>query len=134
MIRHMRTLIEPVTTHKDARGWVLEPIPPDAIGPQQNVHVALTEPGCVRGNHFHPRGTETAVVMGPALVRIRESGTIHDIIVPAGSPLRFIFPPGVSHAFQNTGQAPISIVAFNTEPHDPANPDLVRDILIEPAG
>ena len=130
----MRTRIEALEIHADARGSVFEPIPPELIGLQGNLHVAFTEPGCVRGNHFHPRGTEIAIVRGPALVRIREDGATRDTILADGAVLRFVFPPGVSHAFQNTSAVSSTIVAFNSGPHDPARPDLVRDILIEPAG
>jgi hypothetical protein len=44
-----------------------------------------------------------------------------------------VFPPGVSHAIQNTGHTDSLLVAFNTCAHDPADPDTVQDILI-PAG
>jgi UDP-2-acetamido-2,6-beta-L-arabino-hexul-4-ose reductase len=91
----------------------------------------LTEPGCLRGNHYHERGTEVLTVVGPALVRIEEEGEAYDLNVPDGEPWRFTIPAGVAHAILNTGPAPILMVAFNSEPHDPARPDVVRRVLIE---
>src|SRR5258706_12249361 len=108
-----RVSIERMTFPTDQRGLVLEPIGPDAIPLQQNVHFALTEPGCIRGNHYHTRGNEITVVLGPALFRYREAGEIRDLQVPQGQAYRIKIPAGVSHAFQNPGQVPMAIIAFN---------------------
>jgi dTDP-4-dehydrorhamnose 3,5-epimerase-like enzyme len=127
-----RVLIEPVRLVTDPRGLVLEPVGPDALPQQRNVHLVLTEPGAVRGNHYHERGSEVSVAFGPALFRFRDGADVRDIFIPEGEAYRFKIPPGVAHAFQNTGRSPIVMIGFNTEPHDPARPDVVRDVLIEP--
>ncbi len=121
---------EPVQLHRDARGWVLEPVDLETLRAQANAHLVLTEPGAVRGNHYHERGTEVTVLMGPALVRVRLDGEVKDIPVPGGQAYRFLFPPGVPHAMQNTGDLPMIVIAFNTVAHDPARPDVVREVLI----
>ncbi|MHA3772324.1 polysaccharide biosynthesis C-terminal domain-containing protein [Verrucomicrobiota bacterium sgz303538] len=123
-------VIEVLTTHCDPRGSVFEPLVPDALPAQRNVHVVTTEPGAVRGNHFHPRGTEVLAVIGPALVRTRQDGETTDTEVPEGAVYRFTIPPGISHAIKNTAAVPTITVAFNSEVHDPNNPDLVRDVLL----
>ncbi|MBI2924320.1 MAG: hypothetical protein HYY24_01295 [Verrucomicrobia bacterium] len=125
-----RVSIEPLELHRDARGLVLEPLGPEAFPAQRNAHLVLTEPGCIRGNHHHPLGTEVAVVLGPALVRLREEGVVRDIPIAEGQAFRLTIPPGVAHAFQNTGTHSTVLVAFNTVAFDPAHPDLVRDVLI----
>jgi len=128
-----RISIEQMTYPNDHRGYVIEPVGLDAIPYQKNVHMALTEPGHIRGNHYHLRGHEIAVVMGPALFRYREEpdGAVQDLNIAPGEAYRLRIPPGVAHAFQNPGQVPMMIIAFNTEVHDPANPDVVRDVLID---
>jgi dTDP-4-dehydrorhamnose 3,5-epimerase-like enzyme len=68
----VRVRIEPVIVHQDSRGSVFEPLDPERLPSQRNVHVVVTEPGRVRGNHYHIRGTEALTVQGPALVRIRD--------------------------------------------------------------
>ena len=88
-------------------------------------------PGVVRGNHYHTRGKETIAVLGPALVRFREKDETKDIEIPAGQAYRFVFPPGVPHAIQNLGNEPNILMAFNTQEHDPRNPDTERAVLIE---
>jgi UDP-2-acetamido-2,6-beta-L-arabino-hexul-4-ose reductase len=125
-----KTRIETVHTYRDARGWLFEPVDDAQIGGTRNVHVVLTEPGHVRGNHRHRLGTEISVVTGPALVRLKEDGQIRDIEVPAGETWRFTVPPGVTHAYRNPGPGPMLLVGFNTELHDPASPDVVREEIL----
>jgi len=124
-------MIETLSFFTDARGWVIEPIGEKQIPAQHNCHVALTEPGAIRGNHFHRHRSEIFVLMGPGLVRLRENGVVREVNVPAGQAMRFTVPPNVSHAIKNTGPHPMLLMAFSTAPHDPASPDTHRDILIE---
>ena len=121
---------ETVNRFSDARGFVFEPLVGELLANQKNTHVVVSRPGAVRGNHCHVRGTETLVVCGPALVRIRKEKDVVDFSIPTNTTCRLIIPPGVAHAIQNTGETDNLLVAFNTEPHDPDQPDLVQEILI----
>jgi UDP-2-acetamido-2,6-beta-L-arabino-hexul-4-ose reductase len=127
----MALIIDDLTVHSDDRGVVFEPIVEDSLVHQRNAHVVISRPGAVRGNHYHINGIETMAVEGPALVRIREDNDTRDIEIPPKNIYRFIIPPKVSHAIKNTGDQPNILVAFNTLAHNPHNPDVVRDILIE---
>lgn len=129
-----RVTIETLAVHADARGSVFEPLGPDAIPAQRNVHVVITAPGAVRGNHLHRRGTETMVVRGPALVRLREDGGAFEVEVPAATVYRIAIPPGVGHAVMNTGSDPLLLVSFVDQPHEPAAPDVFPDPLIDARG
>jgi UDP-2-acetamido-2,6-beta-L-arabino-hexul-4-ose reductase len=123
--------IDCLTVHSDARGVVFEPLEKEMIAAQLNAHVVISQPGVVRGNHYHLNGTEIIAVMGPALVRIREDGKLCDIQIVEKKVYRFTFPPNVPHAIKNTGDRVNVLVAFNTCEHDPKNPDTVQEILIE---
>ena len=129
-MNHGRTQVGTVRTHRDVRGAVFEPVGAADIAAARNVHIALTEPGCIRGNHRHVVGTEIVVVVGPAEVRLKEDGITHDIAVPAGETWRFTIPPGVTHAFRNPGPGPMLLVAFNSELHDSDRPDAVREEIL----
>lgn len=125
--------IQRLRVHADARGAVFEPLEPALLAHGwRNVHAVVTEPGAVRGNHRHLRGTEITAVQGPVLVRYRSGATLQQIDVPAGEVWRFTFPPGTAHAFKNVGQQASVLVSFNTEEHDPARPDVEREELIAP--
>jgi dTDP-4-dehydrorhamnose 3,5-epimerase-like enzyme len=121
-----RVRIEPVVLHQDSRGSVFEPVDPEHLPGQRHVHVVVTEPGCV-----HTRGTEVVTVQGPALVRLRDGSRVRDTFIPEGAVSRFIIPPGVAHAIQNLGTRPTLLVAFRDCAHDPTNPDVVAECLIE---
>jgi len=114
----------------DSRGAVFEPIEPGKIIKNKNAHVVISGPGVIRGNHYHKKGEETMAVMGYALVRTKDNSEIADIEVPAGDVYQFIFPPGVSHAIKNLSDQSNVLMAFNTEEHDPQDPDTVKDVIL----
>jgi len=128
-LQSSRVQIESIAMHADARGAVFEPLDAAELGGQRNTHVVLSEPGAIRGNHRHLVGAEVTVVVGPAEVRYREAGTVHEVLVPSGVAQRFRFPAGVSHAFRNPGPGVMILASFNSQVHDPAHPDLERDVL-----
>ena len=121
-------VIERLRRAADQRGYVYEPLDDMQLHDQRNVHVVFTQPGAIRGNHFHTKGTEITTVCGPARVRIKQDGAIATHDVPEGETWRFTLPPGVVHAFENIGTG--VLVSFNTLPHDPANPNTVRDVIL----
>jgi dTDP-4-dehydrorhamnose 3,5-epimerase-like enzyme len=108
--------ITKLKVHADRRGAVFEPLEPELLRGWRNVHTVVTE---------------LSAVYGPALVRYRSDERLHEVEVPAGEVWRFTFPPGVAHAFKNTGTAAIVLVSFNTVEHDPLDPDVERDALID---
>jgi len=125
-----KTCVEPLSSHRDARGSLFEPLNVEELARQRNTHVVLTQPGQVRGNHWHRQSTEMTVVVGPCRVRLKEDGALRDVDVPAGEAWRFTLPPGVVHAYQNTGQSTMLLISFASEVHDPTNPDTVREVIL----
>ena len=128
----MRVLVERVDQKSDQRGSVWEPLDNTALGGQSNCHVVVTQPGGIRGNHFHKTGTEIATQRGPALVMYRDDSGTHTVKIEDGDVMRFVFPPHCAHAFQNNGTSPNLLVAFNTEAFDPESPDVFPEPLIVP--
>jgi dTDP-4-dehydrorhamnose 3,5-epimerase-like enzyme len=125
-----RVRIETLETHRDARGSVFEPLNDAELALQKNVHVVLTEPAGVRGNHVHATAVEMSTVVGPCLVRLKEAGEIRDVEVPAGETWRFTIPPGVVHAYRNTGESVMVLVSFSTNVHDPVGADTRREQIL----
>ena len=126
----MKVNIDQVKTLSDLRGIVFEPIDNHKINSQKNIHIVISEPGAVRGNHYHLRGTETLAVVGPALIRFKENDELHDFEVPSGLVYRFIIPPKVAHAIKNIGEESNILVALNTVEHNPQKPDQIREIIL----
>ena len=118
-------------THSDVRGMVFEPLETESLNTQENCHVVISEPGVIRGNHYHLKGTETIAIAGPALLRFKEGTDISDVEIPAEQVYKFIIPPEVAHAIKNTGEKVNILVAFNTHAHNPQNSDVITAILIE---
>ena len=122
--------VQAVKTHRDARGTLFEPLTDAELQAQKNVHVVLSHPGETRGNHVHRTAVETTTVVGPCLVRLKEDETVRDIEVPAGEILRLVIPPGVVHAFRNTGDSAMVLVSFSTNLHDPNGADTAREQIL----
>ena len=122
--------IESVKTHRDARGSLFEPLNDAELAAQKNVHVVLTGPNEVRGNHRHASAVEMTTVVGPCLVRLKEAGVLRDVEVPAGETWRFTIPPGVAHAYRNTGSEPMVLISFSTEVHDPNASATTREQIL----
>jgi dTDP-4-dehydrorhamnose 3,5-epimerase-like enzyme len=125
------TRIETVKLHRDPRGLLFEPLSDAELARQKNVHVVLTGPGEVRGNHLHLSAVETTSVVGPCLVRLKESGRLRDVDVPPGEVWRFTIPPGVTHAYRNSGDTVMVLVSFSTNLHDPGGADTRREVILE---
>ena len=125
-----RVTVQPVKTHRDARGSLFEPLTDAELAHQKNVHIVLTQPNEVRGNHAHRTAVEITSVVGPCLIRLKEEGTIRDLEVPAGETWRLTIPPGVVHAFRNTGDSMMVLVSFSTLLHDPTGTDTLREHIL----
>jgi dTDP-4-dehydrorhamnose 3,5-epimerase-like enzyme len=125
-----RAAIQVVKVHRDVRGALFEPLSDAELQTQKNVHVVLTQPNEVRGNHVHRTAVETTSVVGPCLVRLKEQGAIRDIEVAAGQIMRLTIPPGVVHAFRNTGDSTMVLVSFSTNLHDPGGADTEREQIL----
>jgi dTDP-4-dehydrorhamnose 3,5-epimerase-like enzyme len=125
-----RVALQSVKTHRDARGALFEPLTDGELLAQKNVHVALTQPNETRGNHMHRTAVEITTVVGPCQIRLKEEGQVKDIEVAAGEILRLTIPPGVVHAFRNTGTAAMLLVSFSTNLHDPLGADTQREQIL----
>jgi dTDP-4-dehydrorhamnose 3,5-epimerase-like enzyme len=125
-----RVIVQAVKTHRDTRGSLFEPLTDAELTAQKNVHVVITQPNEVRGNHKHATAVETTSVMGPCLIRLKEAGQIRDLEVPAGEVWRLTIPPGVVHAFRNTGDSLMVLVSFSTNLHDPSGADMTREQIL----
>ncbi|HTZ40415.1 MAG TPA: cupin domain-containing protein [Syntrophales bacterium] len=112
---------------KDARGWVLDPLPLAGLGgkPPGNLHVASMQPGAVRGNHVHDNASEWVLFCGGPAALLAETGDHagrEEILVSGEEPELFEIPAGLPHAIENRSDREIFLVVFygekdpNTQP------------------
>ena len=126
----MKVKIEQLKTRTDLRGFVFEPVAKELLVSQKNCHVVISAPDAIRGNHYHLYGSETIVVVGPALLRFKEGNDIYDFEVPSKQIYQFVIPPKVTHAVKNTGKKDNLLIVFNTVAHSSKKPDVISEILM----
>ena len=107
-------------TWKDARGWVLNPLPLARLEskPLGNLHVASMQPGAVRGNHAHGSAAEWLLFCGgPAALLAGMPGDpgAEEIVISGGEPELFEIPAGLPHAIVNRSDREIFLVVFYEE-------------------
>lgn len=105
---------------KDARGWVLNPLPLAGLEgrPLGNLHVASLQPGAVRGNHVHGSASEWLLFCGgPAVLLAGAEGTPEaaEFLVDGGEPELFEIPAGLPHAIVSRADHEIFLVVFYEE-------------------
>jgi oxalate decarboxylase/phosphoglucose isomerase-like protein (cupin superfamily) len=99
---------------KDARGWVLNPLPLAGLEGKTlgNLHVASMQPGAVRGNHAHAGAAEWLLFCGGPAALITGA---EEILVGGGEPELFEIPAGLPHAIVNRADREIFLVVFYEE-------------------
>ena len=118
--------IAELNNNGDARG-VSFAAPAEAlafVGRMADVHLASTEPGAVRGNHYHLRRREAIVVMpGPKWSFHWDEGegsAAQHRAFDGGQAVLILVSPDASHAMRNDGQGTLWWVAISSETYNPA--------------
>jgi len=118
----------------DARGFSFT-APAEAlafVGRMADVHLASTEPGAVRGNHYHLRRREAIVVMpGPKWSFHWDEGdgcVAQHREFDGGRAVLILISPDASHAMRNDGNDTLWWVAISSETYDPAE-SVVRKVV-----
>lgn len=107
-----------LAAHADDRGWLVELFRRDELTANDvpaMAYVSQTEPGATRGPHEHAEQTDLFAFLGDGRWRLffwdvrADSptwGRRQRIDVGVGQRLRVAVPPGVVHAYRNTGTEP----------------------------
>jgi mannose-6-phosphate isomerase-like protein (cupin superfamily) len=122
----MKMQITELDNTGDARGLSFT-LPSQALsflGWVSDLHLASTQPGAVRGNHYHLRRREAIVLLpGPPWSLHWDEG----LNTPAqhrsfdgSSAVLVLVSPDSSHAVRNDGESPLWLIASSSEPYDPA--------------
>lgn len=114
-------IVRPLARHEDARGWLVEIFRHDELSETfypAMAYVSLTRAGITRGPHEHQHQTDLfAFLNGSFRLYLwdhrRESPTygIRQILdTGTDFPTSVIIPPGIIHAYRNTGSADALVV------------------------
>jgi mannose-6-phosphate isomerase-like protein (cupin superfamily) len=111
----------------DARGYSFT-APAEAldyVGRTADVHLASTNPGAIRGNHFHQRTRMAIMVLpGPQWSFHWDEGEgtqPQQRIFDGSRAILILVAVGASHAVRNDGASPLLTVGISSEPYDPAD-------------
>lgn len=110
----------------DARGWVVNPIPPPyAARPFGHLHLASMAPGAVRGNHRHRRLNELIFVWGGRSAwRVEGPDGGEEFELSAAELTVVEIPAGLGHAVRNIDDHLIYLLSYYDQPYDAAHPDV----------
>lgn len=125
--------VRTLTRHVDDRGSLAELLRsdwPEFTGFGQAI-VTVSQPGVIRGWHWHDRQTDVIVVLGGranvSLYDGRSGSTTVgqvDAYVFGGNDLRAIFvPPGVWHGYKTVSAEAAVILNFPDQVYDAVHPD-----------
>lgn len=106
--------VERLTYHSDGRGWLCELFRFDELPPEMRPemgYVSMSLPGARRGPHMHREQTdyfafissEFRVVLWDAREGSPTYGNRRSLMVGKENPSLMAIPPGVVHAYINTG-------------------------------
>lgn len=107
----------------DARGALAEFFKSPAFG---QVFISRTNPGVVRGNHYHDTKVEKfCVLQGEAIIRFRHVADNGDFEVRVrGEEFRIVdIPPGYAHAIENVSNEEMIVLFWANEIFDPKSTD-----------
>jgi UDP-2-acetamido-2,6-beta-L-arabino-hexul-4-ose reductase len=120
--------------HTDQRGALLDILRDNEInGCIKQVYFSISNPGTVRGNHYHLRKIEwLSVIKGSAKMICEDIVTKvkKEIILSDDKPTLVKVSPFTSHAIKNIGNEDMYLLVAASEVFDPINPDVTRDNLL----
>jgi len=113
--------VQQLPRHEDARGWLSEIFRHDELEQKTYpvmAYISLTRAGAARGPHEHVHQTDLfAFVNGSFKLYLwdnREDSPTYGVrqVLDAGtdSPITVIVPPGVIHAYRNTGDSDALVI------------------------
>lgn len=117
----------PRATRQDARGWLLKILDGREDHLRTEVgecYVTWSEPGQIRGNHYHPVTSEWfTVIQGRAQLTVcdPEAGDRATMELDASEPVTVYVPAGLAHVWCTGADSGTLLIAYADHPYDPAD-------------
>jgi dTDP-4-dehydrorhamnose 3,5-epimerase-like enzyme len=123
---NMKIQVSELGNHGDVRGlsFTMPAEALDFLGRVADLHLASTEPGAIRGNHYHLRRREAIVLLPGTAWSLHwdegEGAPAQHRTFKGGGAVLLLVSPGASHAIRNDGAAPLWMVACSSDSYDPS--------------
>lgn len=123
----MNLEIKKLQKHKDKRGLLIEVLRDDEIREKmKHIYFSVSQPGIIRGNHFHKRKTEWfCVVKGIAKMVLENNESMErtELVLRGESPVTVKISPDLTHALANIGTDEMCFIGIVDEVFFPEDPD-----------
>ena len=109
----------------DNRGWLTEVLRSDSVIIEQ-VHFSVSNPGAVRGNHYHKSRIEWMFVTnGIGKITLEDIFTEEksEFVVSGDDPVLIKIFPNVKHMIVNDGSATMHLLILTSEKHGQPDAD-----------
>ena len=122
---------ESMPVFSDGRGELVKVLTSSGLGgkaPFGEIYLIRTQPGEVRGRHYHDHTTEWFIALrGKMRIRLVLPGTdrAKDVVLDGADPKVLKVPAGVAHALKPEGEESPLLLAYADREYDPGSPDAV---------
>ncbi len=123
----MNIEIKSLEKHIDERGLLLEILKSNEI--TENIHqiyFSISEPGAVRGGHYHKNKVEWfCVVNGKAKLFLEDnlSKEKKELMLSDDKPVIVKVPPEIRHGLENVGKSQMYLIVVSNMVFNPNEPD-----------
>lgn len=124
----------PLEKHTDQRGLLVQNDYPELKDKFKHFLVSFSEPGIIRGNHYHKYKIEWFyVIKGTAKLVLEhiETKEQQTMTISEEKPELVEMIPNFAHAIHNIGDTELVFLGLVNEPFDPDNPDTIPYTVIE---
>ena len=128
----------PDNFYSQTRGWSFAPFKNSELidsieADWTTFHLVSVEPGTIRGNHFHPQGTEWLFFCGSPLLLVWQESDSEKINQQRITDRHTfaVIPPGIKHAIKNVGAEVLVLVAFRSPSPASGEAETLPSLLIE---
>lgn len=112
--------------YHDDRGGLFENIDPKIMNETKHFFISYSNPGVIRGNHYHTRKSEWfLIIKGTTKIVVEDIETKEraEMIVKAEDHKLVHMVPNKSHAMENIGNDEMVVLALVNEVFDQNDPD-----------
>jgi UDP-2-acetamido-2,6-beta-L-arabino-hexul-4-ose reductase len=121
----MKVVIKKLDVIADNRGWLTEVLKSSPVAIEQ-VHFSVSNPGAVRGNHYHKSRIEWMFVTnGTGKITLEDNVTKEksELSVSGECPVLIKICPNVMHTIVNDGSGPMHLLILTSETHGQRDTD-----------